>query len=63
MDSFLHPSGKVSTKPGQLQSISQVDVVGDVGKYSGIVVDSGNVVHIAYYDATNGDLKYATLAP
>ena len=36
-----------------------LDAFGDVGRYSSIAGTSGTV-HIAYYDVTNGDLKYAT---
>jgi len=42
-----------------------VDSTGDVGKYSsiGIVSSTGQtIVHISYYDATKGDLKYAANA-
>ena len=38
-----------------------VDLPGNVGRYSAIVLDSGDVPYIVYYDATNTDLKYAKL--
>ena len=36
-----------------------VDSGADVGKYSSIAVDPNGGLGIAYYDATNGHLKYA----
>jgi len=32
----------------------------NVGEYPSILIDTSDVVHIAYYDRTNKDLKYAT---
>jgi hypothetical protein len=41
--------------------IKFIDRDAQVGRYSSIAVDSSGDVHISYYGATNGDLKYATL--
>ncbi|MGQ9731302.1 MAG: hypothetical protein ACUVX8_08485 [Candidatus Zipacnadales bacterium] len=37
----------------------EVDELGSVGTFSSLDLDSKDEPHIAYYDATNGDLKYA----
>jgi hypothetical protein len=42
-------------------TIQVVDSVGDVGAFNSLVVDDQNRPYIAYYDATNGDVKYAYL--
>ncbi len=39
-----------------------IDQGGDVGSYASIDVASSGRLHLTYYDATNGDLKYATCA-
>jgi hypothetical protein len=36
-----------------------IDSKGDAGSYGDLVLDKNKKVHIAYYDATNADLKYA----
>ena len=36
-----------------------IDSLGDVGTYSSIALDANNNPHIAYYDYTNNNLKYA----
>ena len=40
-------------------NIEIVDTAGDVGKYNSIAIDSYNRPHIAYFDDTHDDLKYA----
>ncbi len=36
-----------------------IDSGDDVGKYCSLAIDSANQVHISYYNASKGDLKYA----
>lgn len=36
-----------------------VDTPGDVGKYSSVRVDNSGTIYVSYFDATNGDLRYA----
>ena len=37
-----------------------VDNSPQVGEFAGIAIDTLNRIHVSYYDAANGDLKYAT---
>ena len=41
--------------------IVSVDTTGSVGLWTSIAIDSNDVIHISYYDDTNGDLKYIAL--
>jgi len=41
-------------------NITVIENSGDVGQYSSIASDSNNNIHISYYDAGNGNLKYAS---
>jgi hypothetical protein len=66
--SFFEPTGQnlmYATKAWDdvTWQVSTVDITGSVGDYPSIAVTPDNHVHIVYYDATNGDLKYATLTP
>jgi len=45
--------------PGSSRQSMTIDSVGDVGYGNDIVVDDNNMVHVAYYDSTNKNLKYA----
>ena len=45
--------------PGASRQSMTIDSVGNVGYGNDIVVDDNNMVHIAYYDTTNKNLKYA----
>jgi hypothetical protein len=49
----------VETVDGDLYSSDGTIV--DVGRYTSIAADSQGGIHISYWDATNNDLKYATL--
>jgi hypothetical protein len=42
-------------------TVEYVDIGGNVGNYCSIVIETGNIPYIAYYDLTNTDLKYARL--
>jgi len=44
-------------------NVSDVDSSGDVGNECAHALDSQSYAHISYYDATNGDLKYARYNP
>jgi len=40
-----------------------IDYEGSVGQYCNMILDDNDIPHIAYYDATNSRLKYATWSP
>ncbi len=63
--SFYEPDGdnlmySVKAAGGTEWLLQTVDIEDNVGEYSAIVVDDNDDIHIAYYDRTNGDLKFAT---
>ncbi|MDG1550982.1 MAG: IPT/TIG domain-containing protein, partial [Candidatus Poseidoniaceae archaeon] len=45
--------------PGDTRQSMTIDNTGNVGYENDIVVDDNNMVHIAYFDSTNKNLKYA----
>ena len=51
-------AGCLGTSPTWV--VTTVDSAGDVGRYSSIALNSSNNPVIAYYDATNAELKLAT---
>ena len=53
-------TGTVQAANVNSPTIVTIDSEGNVGETSSIAVDSQGTAHIAYYDSTNGDLRYAT---
>jgi hypothetical protein len=53
---------KYATNYSGAWTTTTLDSSGDVGNYCDIAIDSNDRLHISYYDATSGDLKYATTA-
>ncbi len=49
--------------PGGGWALRLLDTEGDVGRHASIAVDQSGIVHVAYRDETNGDLKVARGVP
>ena len=49
--------------PGGAWVLRLIDSGGDVGGYTSLAVEDSGIVHIAYRDETNGDLKVAAGSP
>jgi hypothetical protein len=45
---------------GSAWQVETVDAATQVGKFAAVAISAGNTLHISYYDALNGNLKYAT---
>lgn len=74
LDGSGNPSIAYHVPPGQLRyalctagcgttsptwAVNVVDVIDNVGQYSSMLLAAGGIPRITYYDAVNGDLKYA----
>jgi len=53
----------VKVAGGTTWMFQTIDTGGTVGQYSSILIDDVGDIHIAYYDTTNGDLKFASTTP
>jgi hypothetical protein len=49
----------LARRDGSTWEISAVDHVGDVGRYVSLEVGRDELIHLAYYDASRGALRYA----
>jgi hypothetical protein len=58
-------SGACELNPKGLPGISSnvADAAGDTGNGIGLALDGTNLPHLSYYEANNGDLRYATVMP
>lgn len=52
--------GDPSVHPEWIFASRTIDAAGDVGSKSGLARDGTGALHLVWYDATNGDLEYAT---
>ncbi len=63
--SFYEPTGDnlmyaYKAPGGSVWVLQTIDIAGNVGQYSCLVIDDEDNIQIAYYDVSNGDLKLAS---
>ncbi len=64
LEGGICPAGAQSDEPGLPLTVGNlVDAGGDVGIGLSMLLGADDRPHLSYYEATNGDLRYATLHP
>lgn len=52
-------NARCDSSDGVIVVSQNVATANNVGRFTGIAVDSNGKIHVSYYDVTNGDLRYA----